>query len=84
MTIIQLEYFIAVCETMNFTRAAGHLFVEGDPDMIFKVVRAAFGQRRKQLGSIFKDMVQSTARAEELSNADWVQLAKGITENENT
>ena len=49
-----------------------------------RITKLAFEHRRKQLGNVLGDMVQSTARAEELSNADWVQLAKGITENENT
>ena len=53
------------------------------------LTKRAFGQRRKQLGSIFKDMVQSTLRAEELSNEDWVALVKGLIgkgliENEDT
>jgi 16S rRNA (adenine1518-N6/adenine1519-N6)-dimethyltransferase len=42
------------------------------------LTKRAFEHRRKQLGSIFKDMVQSTARAEELSNKDWIDLTKGL------
>ncbi len=42
------------------------------------LTKQAFEHRRKQLGSIFKDMIQSTARAEELSNNDWIELAKGL------
>lgn len=49
-----------------------------------RITKLAFEHRRKQLGNVLGDMVQSTARAEELSNADWVQLAKGMTENEDT
>ena len=50
--------------------------------VFFRLTKTAFEHRRKQLGSIFKDLVQSTARAEELSNEDWVQLSKGLS-NEN-
>lgn len=46
--------------------------------IFFSLTKQAFEHRRKQLGSIFKDMIQSTARAEELSNEDWIQLVKGI------
>lgn len=55
-------------------------------DVFRKLTKKAFEHRRKQLGSIFKDMIQSTARAEELSNEDWLALARGLTEqkNENT
>lgn len=47
-------------------------------DMFHRITKQAFEHRRKQLGSIFKDFVQSTARAEELSNQDWIELAKGL------
>ena len=43
-----------------------------------RLTKQAFEHRRKQLGSIFKDMIQSTARAEELSNEDWISLVKGL------
>ena len=49
-----------------------------------RITKLAFEHRRKQLGNVLGDMVQSTARAEELSNEDWVKLAKGITRNENS
>ena len=39
-----------------------------------RITKQAFEHRRKQLGAIFKGMVQSTARAEQLSNADWLSL----------
>ncbi len=42
------------------------------------LTKQAFEHRRKQLGSIFKDMIQSTARAEELSNEDWINLVKEL------
>ena len=47
-----------------------------------RLTKIAFEHRRKQLGSIFKDLIQSTARAEELANEDWITLAKGIAQNE--
>ena len=39
-----------------------------------QITKQAFEHRRKQLGAIFKGQVQSTARAEQLSNADWLEL----------
>ncbi len=47
-------------------------------DLFHRLTKQAFEHRRKQLGSIFKDMIQSTARAEELSNEDWIDLIKGL------
>lgn len=47
-------------------------------DVFHRLTKLAFEHRRKQLGSIFKDMIQSTARAEELSNEEWIELAKGL------
>ena len=47
-------------------------------DLFHRLTKQAFEHRRKQLGSIFKDLIQSTARAEELSNEDWIQLVKGL------
>lgn len=47
-------------------------------DIFHRLTKQAFEHRRKQLGSIFRDLIQSTARAEELSNADWIELAKGL------
>ena len=43
-----------------------------------QVTKQAFEHRRKQLGAIFKGMVQSTARAEQLSNADWLAFVEGL------
>ena len=37
-----------------------------------QITKQAFEHRRKQLGTIFKGRVQSTARAEQLSNSDWL------------
>lgn len=42
------------------------------------LTKQAFEHRRKQLGSIFRGIVESTARAEELSNADWLALATAL------
>lgn len=50
--------------------------------VFYRLTKQAFEHRRKQLGSIFKDLIQSSARAEELSNEDWITLAKGIAEHE--
>ena len=47
-------------------------------DLFHRLTKQAFEHRRKQLGSIFKDLIQSTARAEELSNEDWIELTKGL------
>ena len=47
-------------------------------DLFHRLTKKAFEHRRKQLGSIFKDLIQSTARAEELSNEDWINLVKGL------
>jgi len=46
--------------------------------LFHRLTKQAFEHRRKQLGSIFKDMIQSTARAEELANEDWIQIVKGL------
>ncbi len=47
-----------------------------------RLTKKAFEHRRKQLGSIFRDLIQSQLRAEQLTNEDWINLAKGIAENE--
>ena len=49
-------------------------------DLFRRLTKQAFEHRRKQLGSIFRDLIQSTARAEELSNEDWIELVKGLAE----
>lgn len=53
-------------------------------DVFRRLTKRAFEHRRKQLGSVFKDMIQSTARAEELANEDWIELVKGLLEHEDT
>ena len=53
-------------------------------DIFRRLTKKAFEHRRKQLGSIFKDLIQSSLRAEELANEDWINLSKGIAENEDS
>ena len=53
-------------------------------DSFRRLTKKAFEHRRKQLGSIFKDLIQSSLRAEELTNEDWINLSKGIAENEDS
>lgn len=55
---------------------------EAERAVFRRLTKKAFEHRRKQLGSVFKDMVKSTARAEELSNEDWILLAKGLTDED--
>ena len=43
-----------------------------------RLTKRAFERRRKQLGSVFRDLIQSTRRAEELSDADWVAWAREL------
>ena len=52
--------------------------------LFHRLTKQAFEHRRKQLGSIFKDLIQSTARAEELSNECWIEIVKGLIKNEDT
>jgi 16S rRNA (adenine1518-N6/adenine1519-N6)-dimethyltransferase len=47
--------------------------------MFRRLTKQAFEHRRKQLGSIFKGMIESTARAEDLSNGDWIALAAALS-----
>ncbi|MGN0854470.1 MAG: 16S rRNA (adenine(1518)-N(6)/adenine(1519)-N(6))-dimethyltransferase RsmA [Kiritimatiellia bacterium] len=51
-------------------------------DLFHRLTKKAFEHRRKQLGSIFKDLIQSNARAEELANEDWITLVKGLLTHE--
>ena len=46
-----------------------------------RLTKQAFEHRRKQLGSIFRGVVESRARAEELSNEDWLALATALCYN---
>ena len=59
-------------------------FSARERDFFHRLTKKAFEHRRKQLGSVFKDMIQSTARAEELTNQDWLNLTKGLVQNEDT
>lgn len=43
-----------------------------------RLTKQAFEHRRKQLGAIFKGIIESTARAEELTNEDWLTLAETL------
>ena len=47
-----------------------------------RITKQAFEHRRKQLGTIFKGVVESTARAEDLSNDDWLGLAEALAEHD--
>lgn len=47
-------------------------------ELFHRLTKQAFEHRRKQLGSIFKGVIQSTARAEELTNADWLGLCQDL------
>ena len=59
-------------------------FSAKERDIFHRLTKKAFEHRRKQLGSIFKDLIQSSARAEELTNEEWINLSKGIAENEDS
>lgn len=52
-------------------------------DLFHRLTKQAFEHRRKQLGSIFKGMIESTARAEELSNSDWLALVQDLLDAAN-
>ena len=70
---------------VRLTRHDRNIAVSPEEREIFrKITKKAFEHRRKQLGSVFKDLIQSTARAEELSNEDWIQLSKGLTTHEDS
>ena len=43
-----------------------------------QITKQAFEHRRKQLGAIFKGQVQSTARAEQLANDDWLAFVDNL------
>ena len=48
-------------------------------DMFARLTKQAFEHRRKQLGAIFKGVIESTARAEQLSVEDWLDLATSLS-----
>ena len=49
---------------------------EEDRAAFRRLTKRAFEHRRKQLGSIFRGLIESTARAEDLTNDDWTGLAR--------
>ena len=53
----------------------------GQRTLFRRLTKQAFEHRRKQLGSIFKGYIQSTARAEELENEDWINLVKALAQS---
>jgi len=56
--------------------------LSADERAVFRrLTKKAFEHRRKQLGSIFRDLIDSTARAEELTNEEWVNLAKEMSDS---
>ena len=64
---------------VKLVRHDRNLGVSGEErDLFYRLTKQAFEHRRKQLGSIFKDLIQSTARAEELSNEDWLTLVREL------
>ncbi len=52
---------------------------EEERKLFHRITKQAFEHRRKQLGSIFRDYIQSTLRAEELSNEEWIAFVKGLS-----
>jgi 16S rRNA A1518/A1519 N6-dimethyltransferase RsmA/KsgA/DIM1 with predicted DNA glycosylase/AP lyase activity len=44
------------------------------------LTKTAFEHRRKQLGAIFKGIIESSARAEDLSNEDWLDLSTALAD----
>ena len=50
--------------------------------LFHRLTKQAFEHRRKQLGKVFRDLVQSTARAEALSNEEWIELTKGLMDED--
>ena len=53
-------------------------FGENERALFRRLVKTAFAHRRKQLASIFKNLVSSTKRPEALSIEEWKQLTKGL------
>ncbi len=47
-------------------------------DTYFKIAKTAFSHRRKQMRTIFKGFTESSARPEDLSVEDWMDLARKI------
>ena len=49
-------------------------------DMFARLTKQAFEHRRKQLGAIFKGVIESTARAEQLSVDDWIAISADLVD----
>ena len=52
-------------------------------DLFRRLTKRAFEHRRKQLGTVFRDVVKSTLRAEQLSNEDWTSLVRDLARSGN-
>lgn len=63
----------AVVRLVRHDRAAA--LSDTERRMFKRIVKRAFEHRRKQLGGVFRGLLESTARAEELSVEDWKGLA---------
>ena len=64
---------------VTLTRHDRNVGLSGKEREVFRrLTKKAFEHRRKQLGSIFKDLIKSSARAEELANEEWINLSKGV------
>ena len=64
---------------VRLTRHDRNLQLSEEKRKFFRnITKRAFAHRRKQLGSIFRDMIKSAKRAEELSNEDWLLLVDEI------
>ena len=69
-------------------RRLGHPPVDADPERLFRLVEAGFGQRRKMLRRSLASLVEPSAferagvrpeaRAEELGLHDWARLAEAV------
>ena len=64
---------------VTLTRHDRNIALSDEERRLFhRLTKQAFEHRRKQLGTIFKDLIQSTLRAEELANEDWITIVKGL------
>lgn len=68
---------------VRMTRRATAALPDDEKKLFRKITKQAFEHRRKQLGAIFKGLVVSQARAEELSLQEWITLTKGMKEYDN-
>ena len=70
---------------VTLTRHDRNVALSARERVVFRrLTKKAFEHRRKQLGTIFRDLIQSQLRAEQLANQEWINLAKGIAENEDS